>query len=394
MAATRFEGGVRYVSRLYDWKQATGNYLGEDASTYFVTNDSGLVMVFAVGGTVGRGSTTRTISQRGTRLVVGALYGGESPLPELVLEPGMTGWWEASGEQVFTATEPTTTVARPREERKGRRQPSFAGVAASAVDTSDMQVGVATTPGPPGGERTQPVLPPEGHALAKRLLRDYRVGKGPAGVVLLFRAGSVIIPDQHAHIFGGYLQSPYRHALLRELRNAREAVELEEVRYTALPAKGYVSVAHNDGRTPGWYWRDGDGGERLICPRSGGVRFSALTERVRGWNMAINNSSATVRSVIGVVTSAEQVYPRARSGSDFELLVECPQNAAREVTLLLGTAEGQAASGVTGLALVSYRFTHSANGGVEMHTANREYHQPPNVVVFDTKGKARIFKCL
>jgi len=375
------------MSKLFSWKTGTGAYMGDDHSTYFVTDEAGgLIMVFAVGGTVGQGGTTRNISQRSGRLIVETLYlvGEDGPLPEIVLEPGMKGWWEPSGTEVFTAVKPVSNEARPREERHSR--PSYAPVTKEPSKTPTEVLAVAE----PGAASGPLELPTEGHEVVDRLLRNYTVCRGPAGIVLLCTPTKVIIPDESPAIFGGYLQPPHRFAFLRALRNSPQTTQLEEVLYTKFPETGYVRDLRHDNRRS-WYWCTNDQ-KTFICPLADGLRFSFVVQRGFGWEMAINNSRVAPKSVVGMVGTAEYVYPRARSNSDFELVVHCPRGGSRVLTFLTLGFESEIAGAHKGLAVVSYRLTHTASGTLFMDVADRPEHKPPYIVAFDTKGKARIFR--
>ena len=235
-------------------------------------------------------------------------------------------------------------------------------------------------------------LPPDGERVAKHVMQRFNVWRGPAGVILLFEHGEPFTPDQYASEFEGYLDPPYGYAMLRQLRNSPNTRALEEVKYAPFPQQGYVQDGQRGDRSPGWYWHVPDGEGAFICPRHDGVRVNVETSRRFSWDAAANNSRLPWQSVAGVVAGGEFIYPRARSNSDFELLVCCPQGATREFTLLVNTAGGDTAGSSRWVKLVKFVMARDLRGAAEFVTDGRDTYAPPYVLAFDTKGKPRVFK--
>lgn len=396
------EGGEAVALK---WTSGTGKYhrVSGGGLVYAVAGEDGNpFLVYWEDAQVGKGATRRDVVRRGDQLVITERPGPKGALlPEIILEDGMEGSWEITGEGVYSTQPAGLLNARPglpKVPPAVRRTvvlsdlPVVSAAVPAPPTQAQMLTGVALVPAARRGplvtvEEAEDAEPDELKAAVDEIFRDYRVGRGPAGVVLLVDDKGVITIDGLSMRLSG-LVARRRWDLLRALRSDVRTVELTERVVTQLPQRGYLVSSGSD---KPWFWHDpdSDANDELFARRREAFVLDLRSAVDHAWPMAVNNSCESFFAVAGMVAGGDHVRPLERQ-DDLRLLVHCPRKAMRNLTVLLETGQ----PGVTasrGLALLSYRPQFAADGTVTFDTAMRSQYRPPYVVAFDSKGRPRVF---
>lgn len=398
-----------------NWIAGSGTYEWPEGVPVFVVKgeEGEQVLVFWEGARFGQ----RTVERRGRQLVV--TFSGDSAgsqLPDLVLKDGMHGHWERSGRQIYAPAwklfmRPTPPVSPAVVKTVIRASGEVAGGDdASAVDVLEAKpkpepgtvlaggrvaswaAGSALLPGSlqtveaqGDGEESGHGVPDELMAAVNQIFRQYRVGRGPAGVVLLANDDGVFtIGDLQGDL--GDLAKARKWEILKALRYDPRALELDPKPIQTLPTHGYLTSV---GQDKPWLWNNGDGVTEFASRRES-FELDLRGARSYAWNMAVNGSGARLLSVVGFLGDATCVRPLDRKG-DLRLLVRCKRRSMRGLKVVAITGE----AGVTssqGITVLNYRPQFDAYGNVTFDTVGRAQYQPQYVAAFDNKGGVRVFK--
>lgn len=382
-----------------DWTYGRGVYIGTGASTYEIVDENQHVFwtIFS-NGQVGEGRYRRTLLGRDGKLVVMARMGADDvELPEVILDDGMTGWWERSGKQVFSRTRPDGLAPKSISPTK---MASLTGVHSPA----EMLVGVAAMP-PRSVDTVKPLideeqeippgeLPVAAARAVTRAFSRYRVARGTNGIVVLERQGRYYRPDELPDLFGEFLEPPHCYPLLRALRNNPATHQLTKLDVAPLPPGECMVEELTERRKPGWYRSrfDDATNDTYVCSGDDGFRLT-IPHTLRSANVVVGKTTYGKRllTVMGVVAVEGGVYPRARGGSDFDLLVHCPRGERRNVVVLVMAQVGDL-PGEEMLAL-HYHLYHDGRE-IELASAEEARRKAPFFVTPGKDGNMRFFRTL